>query len=307
MSPDRHIDQFAARQYGAFALTQARLAGMTDTMIQRRLESGGWLRAGPSVYVLASSPPKWERKIAVAVLGETKAFISGSTAAVLHGFDGFRQGRPEVTVPAGVASRSSNARIGRSIWFDEIATTRRFGFQTATEAETMLVLAGRVSPERLEALLDDRIASGGLQITEFDPILSRIEGARVRGSVLLSRLLADRSETAWTPSGNELERFLDRLVDHPDVPAVSRQHPFRDEAISMIVDRFISRWKLILEADGRRWHTRRADFERDRARDNAAAARGLAVLRFTWRMLTQDFEGCRRTLLDTGRTRAGAV
>lgn len=60
---------------------------------------------------------------------------------------------------------------------------------------------------------------------------------------------------------------------------------------------------MILEADGRTYHTRLGDFERDRARDNAAAASGLIVLRFTWRMLTTDLNGCRRTLLAAGATR----
>lgn len=46
----------------------------------------------------------------------------------------------------------------------------------------------------------------------------------------------------------------------------------------MTVDAYIPRWRLTIEADGRRWHTRKADFERDRRRDNAAAAHGLVVL-----------------------------
>jgi very-short-patch-repair endonuclease len=40
--------------------------------------------------------------------------------------------------------------------------------------------------------------------------------------------------------------------------------------------------RLIVEADGRRWHTRVADFDRDRWRDNEATANGYRTLRFTW-------------------------
>lgn len=98
--------------------------------------------------------------------------------------------------------------------------------------------------------------------------------------------------------------MLERLVDDPAVPPATPQFPFRFDTLPMVVDIYIAAWRLILEADARRWHSRRADFERDRARDNAAAAAGLAVLRFTRRMLTEDFEGCRRTLLQTGSVRS---
>jgi very-short-patch-repair endonuclease len=39
--------------------------------------------------------------------------------------------------------------------------------------------------------------------------------------------------------------------------------------------------KLAPEADGRRWHSSRADFQRDRTRGNLLAGAGWTVLRFT--------------------------
>ncbi len=302
--PDRLVDEYASRQYGAFSLYQARRAGMSDTMIQRRLESGAWLRVVPRVYVLASSPPRWERQIAVALLSRHAAIVSGHTAAVLHGYEGFRPGRPEIMVPEGANVRSPIARVTRSRWFHDIALTRVAGFRVATEAETLLVLSGRLPVDRLEVLLDDRLTAHAVAVDDFEPIRRRVSGGRVRGSGRLFPLLDERAVDAWEPSGNELERYLDRLTEDPRIPPTSRQHRFRFTEREAVVDRFIPAWRLILEADGRRWHTRRADFERDRARDNAAAAQGLAVLRFTWRMLTEDLDGCRRTLLETGVARA---
>jgi very-short-patch-repair endonuclease len=49
-------------------------------------------------------------------------------------------------------------------------------------------------------------------------------------------------------------------------------------------------WRLIVEADGRCWHTRIDDFERDRWRDNVATTHGYDVLRFTYRQLTAGRE-----------------
>jgi very-short-patch-repair endonuclease len=56
---------------------------------------------------------------------------------------------------------------------------------------------------------------------------------------------------------------------------------WRDGAAGRVdfVDR---RHRLVIELDGRRWHTRVADFERDLWRTNEAVSRGYRVLRFTW-------------------------
>jgi very-short-patch-repair endonuclease len=72
------------------------------------------------------------------------------------------------------------------------------------------------------------------------------------------------------------------------------------------VDAYIPLWRLITEADGRRWHTRQADFERDRTRDNLATSHGIGVLRFTYQMLVRQPEQCLSTILATGRTRSQA-
>lgn len=306
-APDRKVDAYASRQYGAFSLAQARRAGMTDNMIQARLESGAWVRLAPAVYAMASAPPKWERQLAAAVLSKPQCLATGSTAAYLHGFAGFRKGRPELVVPASSGARSPIAVIRRSNWFDDLGATRVRGFPVVDEPETILALAVRLNRDRLESLLDDRLVSGTVSVDDFERIRRRVAGCRVRGSARLFPLLDERASDAWEPPGNRLERYLDRLVDHPAVPDATRQHPFTFDMVPMIVDLYIPAWRLIIEADGRRWHTRRADFERDRARDNAAAAQGLAVLRFTWRMLTRDFEGCRQTLLSTGAVRSGLL
>jgi hypothetical protein len=302
MTPDRSLDVYAARQYGAFSLEQSRRAGLSDDMAYRRVQSGAWIPLAAGVYALASSPPKWERQLAAAVLSRPRAVVGASSAAVLHGFDGFKPARPEILVPSGANARSPIARVSRSIWFDELGVTSRSGFTTTNEAETITFLAGRLAKNAVESLLDGRLTAGAIDVEDFELIRRRSIGARIRGAARLFPLLDERAADAWEPSGNQLENMLNRLVDHPDVPPATRQHPLRLAAPS-IVDLYIAAWRLILEADGRRWHTRRADFERDRRRDNASAAQGLVVLRFTWQMLTTDFAGCQRLLLETGARR----
>ena len=65
----------------------------------------------------------------------------------------------------------------------------------------------------------------------------------------------------------------------------------------------IPAWRLVLEADGRSWHARLEDFDRDRARDNLAVANGYAVLRFTSVHLRRQPETVIQRIADTGRHR----
>ncbi|MGD2102656.1 MAG: DUF559 domain-containing protein, partial [Acidimicrobiia bacterium] len=60
----------------------------------------------------------------------------------------------------------------------------------------------------------------------------------------------------------------------------------------------------ILEGDGRNWHMKQTDFERDRRRDNELAAKGYLVLRFTYKMLKTDPESCLDQAVTTARLRA---
>jgi very-short-patch-repair endonuclease len=68
-----------------------------------------------------------------------------------------------------------------------------------------------------------------------------------------------------------------------------------------MVDALIPDWRLVLEADGRRYHQRIEDFERDRWRDAEAAVHGLHVMRFTHRRLRDDRAGITDQIVRYGR------
>lgn len=304
MDIDAKLDRVAARQYGVIRRDQALSSGMTERMIARRVEKGRWIRLAPGVYAFASAPPKWHRQVSAAVLSQPRALVAGRSAARLHGFPGYGIGRPELIVPASANARSPLARLIRDSHFDSIATTRIEGFSATTVAETIWTLAARIPRGELEHLVDDRLAARKLQVDEFDPILTRIYGERRPGGPALTAVLADRRLDAYQPATSELEAHLYPLLDHPEIPPYRRQCPIAlDEGIEAVLDAFIDDWGLIVEADGRRWHTRQADFERDRRRDNAALAMGLIVVRFTYRMLVDEPDYCLRVLLKTGKSR----
>lgn len=302
MHPDRALDEYAARQYGVFSLDQAKSVGFTPKMIETRRTNRAWVRMAPSVYALASAPPKWERQMAAALLTREGAIAAGRSAAYLHGFPGAKAGGPVIMIGIDGNARSPLATVLRSTHFDSIGRVRRRGFVTTNEAETIISLARDRTAAELERIVDETVARGSCSVAEMQRLVDEREG--VPGLKKLRPIIEERGPEAYQPPVSELERLLYGLVEHPGVPPVTRQMPFLFRMVKATVDLYVPAWRLIVEADGRRWHTRKADMELDRRRDNEATAHGLAVLRFTWQMLTKDRDECLETLLRTGRVRS---
>lgn len=297
------VDEYLARQYGVITNWQARRVGMSDRMIGYRLETERWIALASGVYAAASAAPNWQRDLAAAVLLHPTAIVAGRSAAALHRFPGVRVGTPEVLVPRTSNARSPLGRVYRSAFFHQVRRVWVGGFEATSPAETVLTLASRLPPNRIEVFVDRTLLQRTASLEQYEEILERIAGGRVRGSALLRSIIDERRPDAYQPPASELERLSRRLTGRPEVPPVNHQHPILGEAGPMVADTFIDEWLIVVEVDGRNYHTRKADFERDRRRDNAAAALGYVTLRFTWKMLTTDFDYCLRTLLATGRRR----
>ena len=99
----------------------------------------------------------------------------------------------------------------------------------------------------------------------------------------LRRILGDRSSDAYVPPTTKLEGALYRVLDQRRLPPYERQPalPWRPN-VAQRADSLVPSWRLFVEADGRAWHSRVADFERDRRRDRDALAHGYEVARYTY-------------------------
>lgn len=301
MSPDRIIDEYASRQYGTFSRRQAEKAGFSSRMILTRVQNGAWIRLAPSVYAMASAPPKWERQMAVALLTREGAVVAGQSAAYLHGFEGFGPGRPVIMIGSDGNARSPLARVIRSERFRDVGVVRRGGFIVTDEAETVMTLAAGMGADRLEALVDWLIARKSCTVEQLARVVDANAGAR--GVARLRPIVEYRVPDAYQPPTTELERLLYRILSDPRLPPHVRQMPMSYQRVDATVDAYIDDWRLIVEGDGRRWHTRQADYDRDRFRDNEAVAQGYAVLRFTYEMLRDRPDWVLDTLLRTGQAR----
>jgi very-short-patch-repair endonuclease len=85
---------------------------------------------------------------------------------------------------------------------------------------------------------------------------------------------------------SEAEQRLLRLVRKARLPAPDVNASLHGFEVDFL-------WRdaaLVLEVDGYAFHSGRAAFEQDRRRDAELAARGLTVIRVTWRQLADEPE-----------------
>lgn len=209
--------------------------------------------------------------------------------------------RPEITIPASGSPSSSLAIVRRRSDFESIETTVVAGIPTMSAAETLFDLAKRWPKPVLEGAVDHCLVRRAVEVEELRSVLQRVEGSRLKG-IRRFRECVDGIDSGYVPTESELERMLFRTLDDPAVPPIDRRARLAWwPLLPHRVDAVIEVWKLILEADGRTFHTKRSDFERDRQRDNLAVAHGYRVMRFTYRALVSDQDAVLALVLGAGK------
>lgn len=300
----RASDRLARRQHGVFRRDQLLALGVTRTMIQTRLDDGTWIRLAPSVYAGSAFPPTWRRQYKAAELATPGSSLTGLAAAHVLKWDGFRTVRPEVVATHSTNHRSRLAVVHRGI---DVKSTNVDGFRVTTHAQTLCDLLTRIKLDRWEGAADRLLLTGAMKIAELDERRRAYEHAHRPGIALLRALVDQRLDDAWTPNESELETLLRSAVAQvPNCPPVRWQAP-APWGGGERVDGLIEAWRLVLEADGRRWHARVRDFDRDRWRDNRAAASGLRVQRFTHAHLTHRMDDVIAIIVQAGLATAAAA
>lgn len=121
---DVEMAVIAARQHSLIALEQLIGLGGSRQLAHRRVKAGLWRRVESGVYFVCGHPFTWEARVLAQVLAAGEgALASHRAGAVLWGVEGFRRGRPEISVhrhrrPLGLDARvheprSSAPRSGR--------------------------------------------------------------------------------------------------------------------------------------------------------------------------------------------------
>jgi hypothetical protein len=272
-----------ARQGGVIATWQAQAAGISRRHMQDLERSGRWQRLHLGVYAAFSGEPPRAAVLWAAVLrAGPHAILSHETAAELDGLADQRSKLIHLTVPH---SQHRQPIAGLVI--------HRSSRDIAVRQQRLL--PPRTMPE--ETVLD--LAQGA---TSFDTVISLIARAcqrRLTTPFLLQESLKERAKARWRA---EITQALPDVADGAHsllefryvrdverahaLPRPERQHHAVQHGSRIFRDALYRKYRVAVELDGTASHPDDQRWQ-DKHRDNAAAADGIATLRYGWADVTE--------------------
>jgi very-short-patch-repair endonuclease len=286
---DKRLALLAGRQAGVFALEQAVALGFPKATVGRRVRDGAWERRHSGVYVVAGSDTTrlqdlWAASLAVG----NGAVLSHETAALIHGAERLSSQPIVLTNPHRWHHRIDGAFVHQ---IDDLASTdiRLWGGLRVSSPARCVVELGATQPETVVGrVADDLVRMGKTSHRAIETVFRRVVRHGKPGMLTIARVLDERAD-GNPPPDSELERLLFAVLAAGGLPTPRRQVPLPGRGgVRGLVDGAYLDARLILEADGRRWHRRLEAARRDRVRDAQAARAGWQTLRFGYEELVGD-------------------
>jgi very-short-patch-repair endonuclease len=244
------------------------------------MEAGWLVPQHDGVYAVGHTALTHQSHLIAAVFacGE-EALLSHRAAGWLWGI--LRGSQPiEVTAPRGRKPRKGFI-LHRSRLIHDEDRALVDNIPVTSLARTIVDLADVLPEDRLADVVHEAEIRRLFDLKNVERVLARLPGRKGRHK--LRRVLAAyRDVQPFTRSRAE------RLV-----VAMCEEHGLPRPQVSTWIDEFEVdfHWPesgLVLEFDGGAVHRTTRAFQEDRARDRALAARGIHVVRVTWRDLTED-------------------
>jgi very-short-patch-repair endonuclease len=279
----RELRKLASLQYGVFTRGQARILGIAERSIDRRLRSGHWERLHEGVYRLAGVLPSWHQSLMAAVLWLGKgAVISHRAAAALWELDGVKPGMVELCVLRPGRHSRSELVIHVASVVPPCDRTMLGPLPVTTISRTLLDLGAVADSATVGQALDDALRRGQTSLSRLRWRLDDLGGHGRRGVGVLRKLLDERDLTKRPPE-SILERRILELLRESRLPLPISQYEIRDKGrVLARLDLAYPEKKIAIEADSYRYHSGKSAWERDLRRRNLLTSRGWNVLHITW-------------------------
>jgi hypothetical protein len=281
--PTNEINALAARQHGVVTRAQLMRAGLSRDVIDNQVKSQRLRPVHRGVYCVGPIAAPYTREMAAVLACGEEAVVSHRSAAALwqllpHAADH----HVHISLQTGRTIRRPGVRVHRVALLPRGQITKVQGIPVTMPAWTLLDLAAVATPRELEhatAQAARRHLANASKLLSLLALYPRRVGHR-RLTALLERFggpVLTRSEAE--------DRFL-ALIGRAELPAPDvnvRLGPYE-------VDFLWREEGLVVEVDGFAFHATRTSFEADRRRDAELTARGLTVIRVTWRQIVDKPE-----------------
>lgn len=297
---DARLALLAARQAGAFTFSQAIRLEYPSSTIARRLSAGTWTRLHAGVYTAGGTPGSRDLELWAAVLAVGGSVVlSHESAAILHGAERLSLHPITLTNPHGGHHRIDGVVVHQ---IDDILPAHRTtlrGLPVSTPARAVVELGATQPVGEIGRVADDLVRERRTSYAAIAAVLAAVARPGKPGIEKLGVVLDERSD-GYVPPASELERALFSALDAGGLPPPVRQLPLPGRGpIKGIADGGYTDALIVLEADGRRWHTRVAAAKRDRERDAQVVRAGWVPLRFVYEQIVHDPAGVCEAVAET--------
>lgn len=280
---ERKLSRRTRRQFGVATRSQILGAGFSIGTLKLRIKDHDWVRLLPGVYRIHDGPD-WEQRVMAAQLwGEPQGAISHSTAATIWGFLEIRI-PVELTLPIRRRSQAFVRTHESALAGGDVASRGRFRLTSPTR--TLIDLGATADPDVVEAALEEALRMGLTTLERIEVRLDRVRERGKRGAGVLAGILEARGEVA--PAESPLETRFAQFVRGQKLPEPVRQLEMElPNGRKIRLDFAWPDHKVVVEVDGRRYHSGGRAFQLDREKSNALALKGWTLVRITHHDLTK--------------------
>lgn len=298
---DAEIARLARRQHHCFSRTQAAEVGFSAKQMRHRMTSGVWLAPHRDVFMIAGAAPTLRSRAMAATLALPGSAAALATAMQLRNEGDLPEGLIHVLRQHGRSHRLGGVRLHQTRRLPSHHVTSIEGIPITTRARTLFDLGARVDPRRLGRLVDDGIRSRRVAIDDIGAVFAELAHPRRPGSKTMATVLDRRAGSPVDMS--ELERRFHELLHRFGVAVGIAEYPAPWRPMwpghAARVDMAYVEEHVVVELDGRSYHTRLEQFENDRRRDQFAVASGWVPVRFAWSQVVGEPAHVERILRTT--------
>lgn len=273
--------ELAERQHGVVSRDQLRLLGASEARIDQAIASGRLYPIFWSVFGVGhAGVGRLGRMLAATLACGAGSVVSHGTAAALLGF--WERFPSDINIIAPVEAGRKIPGVRRRHTPPALAQDAQVvdAVPCTGPSRTIVDVAGIVREAALRRTIEQAAVQGMLNVPEIDAILA---GPRRRGSRVLRLVLGDwRRYSPATQVRSVMEAMLLSLLSRHGAPAPECNEILEVGGARFEVDFLWRRQRLVVEADGARYHDNPEAEARDLRRDALLRAAGYRIWRLRW-------------------------
>jgi very-short-patch-repair endonuclease len=243
--------------------------------VRHLVGQGELVRMLPGVYAAATEATTARTRIAALLAYDPDAVLTGAAAAHVSFWPGLAFKTVTCAVRCQRVPQPGYRFVRRTIPAELLI--ERAGLRYTAPALTALDVCDSVGGDAIDHVLRTRQAT----LPQLHQAME-LTAARV-GNPTRRQLLLDSRNEPWSAA----ERLLHRLLRSACITGWKANETVLVAGLTFCPDALFRRLRLILEVDGRQFHSDPEVFEADRWRQNLLILDGWCILRFTYAMLRE--------------------